>query len=146
MSKQFTKAEKLATVELKEEYCNLLENVIQDMKNVLEGKQDSKLELELFERKAQLKTCKEIAEDFRKEYEDVFLKEYDARLQECYKNFDEDYKYIKDNLSKLPKENLITVAVIGYEQENPNNQSEELMLLFYERIRPLVLIMKERKK
>ena len=157
MAKSFTKADKLATVESKEKYCVLIENVITNIEKTLEVKKSgtnnidgqlaiSKLEMELFERKSQLKVCKEIAEDFRSEYENVFLPEYERRIESCYKNFDEDYKYIKEHINQIPISNPLYVAVVSYEKENPDNESEELMLLFFEKIRPAVGIMKEGEK
>lgn len=147
MSQNYTKAQYLATVETKEHYCTLLKNAIKQITAELGVLGDAPLlMLQKFELEAKLKMNTEIAEDSRKHYENTFLPNYEKRLEECYKNFDEYYEFIKANIEQIPKLNSLYVTIVGYEKENPDNKDEDKMLLFYEAIKPVVVMMKSAKK
>ena len=143
MAKEYSKQQKLDNVERKEKYVELIKNKITAIENRLEVAHNSydnnaiaDYEIELFEYKERLKINVEIAEDFRAEYRDIFLAQYEKRLEDCAKNFDDCYKLTKENLFKIPKTNPLYVSIVGYPQENPDNEDEDKMLLFYEAIKP----------
>jgi hypothetical protein len=154
---KLTKANKLAFVEAQEKYCELIQNVITEIEKSIKAKKNlstntvisleiAKLELELFQQNRNLAINKIIAEDFRYDYENIFLQEYEKRIEVCYKYFDEYFEIAKINVDKIPKTNLLYTAISTYEQENPNNESEELMLLMFEKISPFVEMIKAGKK
>jgi hypothetical protein len=86
--------------------------------------------------KESLKINTEIANDFRAEYKDIFLPQYEKRLEDCAKNFDKCYELVKKNAYRLEKTNPLYVSIIAYEKENPDNDDEDKMLIFYEKIKP----------
>ena len=157
MAKDYTKASKLSNVTDKETYCELLEKAIEAKEKRLEeeleeekASQDSyeiaMLNLEIFNYKKSLKLNKIIAEDFRKDYEVVFLPEYERRLEDCFANFDETYKIMLENIDRIPNTSpAFRLVVEGYAQENPDNADEDKMLLFYETIKGFVGVLKKEK-
>ncbi len=151
MAKDYTKAAKLQNVIDRETYCELIANAVKEAKTKITVLQTAtgdnkyevaKLKLELFELERKLKINKTIADDFRNDYEVVFLPTYEKRMEECFKNFDETYKTTLDNIHLMPKDNLLRILIEGYPKENPDNKDEDKMLMFYERIRGFVNIIK----
>ena len=148
MAKDYTKKQKLATVEAKEKYCELLENCIKSAALVsfkCAGYESDKLSLEIFRHEQDLRIAKEIAEDFRNNYEMIFLPEYEGRLEDCHKHFDEVYSFMKANIKEVDSMSGLYASIMGYPTENPNNEDEEKMLLFYEAIKKPVALLQGKK-
>jgi len=153
MSRESTKHEKLQNVVDKETYCDLITNLLTASETELEvAKKNSenyriaKLEKEIFELKKSYKINKQIADDFRNNYEAIFLPQYEARLEECYTNFDEVYKITLDNYKdRIRQDHPLRISIDAYPKENPNNEDESLMIMFYEQIREFVNALKLEK-
>lgn len=143
MAKNYTKQQKLETVELKEKYCELLEECIRQYKkqmqdiSKLSGIEAAEINRKTFLYEQELKVAKEIAEDFRNEYENVFIPEYEKRMEECCLNFDKCYSFVKENMRLIPAGHPLSIAIMAYPKENPKNKDKDKMLLFYEAIKPV---------
>ena len=149
MAQDHTKEQYLQKVEWQENYCILLENAISEIKTKLETKDctdPAMLKLREVELTEKLRMQLEDAKDSRHQYEDIFIPQYEKRMEECFTNFDEYYEYIKNNLHRIPQSTIFEGIINSYPIENPDNKDEGTMLILYEKIKPFVLELRKQDK